>query len=541
VDPTRKPRRGVRSIPCVWHSSGVTTATAHSVRVGAQSYPLLLPSLRDPRLHLAAVIVSIHVLGQIALGFRVSVPQILIAILTCAVIEVVWTFARDRSIVWPASAMLTGSGVALILRIVGQERGDHWTFDGWWWFALIAGFALVSKYLIRWRGTHVFNPSNFGLVVAFLVVGSNVIEPLDFWWGPVDAWLVLSYAIIIIGGLAITSRLDLLPMAATFWIAFASFIGVLAASGHCMTTAWSLQPVCDGQFWRVVALSPEVLIFLFFMITDPKTIPEGRLARIVFAGSIAALSVLLIAPQTQEFGAKVALLSGLVLLTPVRSIFDRVLHEGRAGSRFTRSVPRPRYVFSVGAVFGATLVLASVGMVAAGAVARPDTGPTAISPTAVDVDVDPSSLPTVTVSTEASALEGGAAMDPSALAVALAGNLQIEGMAMLRADTSMLRAADTGERLIEMEGAVQAAATAGRPVVDEYRFDTMFLDVAYTAGPQGGASLMIRGTGTVDHVSHDETGTEVGRSTEPFDAEFVLTVGSDGRWLLADVHASPGS
>jgi Na+-transporting NADH:ubiquinone oxidoreductase subunit NqrB len=523
----------------MWHSSGVTTAAAHSVRIGTQSYPLLLPTFRDPRLHLAAVIVSIHVLGQIALGFRVSVPQILIAIITCAVIEVVWTFVRERSIVWPASAMLTGSGVALILRIVGQERGDHWTFNGWWWFALVAGFALVSKYLIRWRGTHVFNPSNFGLVVAFLVLGSNVIEPLDFWWGPVDAWLVLAYAIIIVGGLAITSRLDLLPMAATFWIAFATFIGVLAVSGHCMTTAWSLQPVCDGQFWRVVALSPEVLIFLFFMITDPKTIPDGRLARIVFAGSIAALSVLLIAPQTQEFGAKVALLSGLVLLTPVRSLFDRVLREGRSGIAAARRSTAPRYVFSVGAVFGATLVMASVGMVAAGAVARPDAEPTnSAAAVIVDVDVDPSTVPAVTVSAEAQALDGGVMIDPSAVGMALAEDLAIEGMAMLRADTSMLRAADIGERLVEMEGAIEAAATADRPVVDEYRFATMHIDVAMTDGPQGGASLVVIGGGTVDHVIHDASGAEIARSSEPFDADFVLTVGPDGRWLLGLVSPS---
>lgn len=526
----------------MWHPSGVTTVPVHSVRLGTRSYPLLLPSIRDPRLHLAAVIVSIHILGQLALGFRVSIPQILAAIITCAVIEVGWTFAKDRVVLWPASAMLTGSGVALILRIVGQERGDHWTFNGWWYFALIAGFALVSKYLIRWNGTHVFNPSNFGLVVAFLVLGSGVIEPLDFWWGPVDAWLLISYAIIVVGGLAITSRLDLLPMATAFWIAFAAFIGILAASGHCMTTAWALQPVCDGQFWRVVALSPEVLVFLFFMITDPKTIPKGRLARIVFAGSIAALCAILMAPQTQEFGAKVALLAGLVLLTPFRSMFDRALREGRVPTSATRASATPRYVFSVGAMFGATLVVASVGMVAAGAVARPD--PVAVvvpGPVAVDVDIDAASIPTVEVSAEVEALDGGAAIDPSNIALALLENLEVEGMAMLTTDTSMLRAVDIGERLIETERAVEAAATADRPTVDSYHFETMELDVAYTSGTQDGASLMIRGVGTVEHIVHDGSGDELDRSSEPFDSEFVLSVGPTGRWLISRVRPAQGS
>ncbi len=124
----------------------------------------MLPSIRDPRLHLAAVIISIHILGQPVLGFRVSVVQILVAILTCAVIEVTWTFVSSRSLVWPASAMLTGSGVALIFRVIGTENGDYWSWHGWYLFALVAGLSLLTKYLIKYRGSHVFNPSNVGLV-----------------------------------------------------------------------------------------------------------------------------------------------------------------------------------------------------------------------------------------------------------------------------------------------------------------------------------------------------------------------------------------
>ena len=100
--------------------------TSRTLTLGGSSYPLVLPTIRDPRLHVAAVIITIHVLGQVGLHFRVSVPQILAAILTCAVIEVVLTFRQTRSFVWPASAMLTGSGVALILRVVGTPPDDPW-------------------------------------------------------------------------------------------------------------------------------------------------------------------------------------------------------------------------------------------------------------------------------------------------------------------------------------------------------------------------------------------------------------------------------
>ena len=135
-------------------------------------------------------------------------------------------------------------------------------------------------------------------------------------------WMALALAIIVGGGLAILSRLGLLAMAATFWLAFAAGIGVLALSGHEMLARWHLGPITGVDFWRVLVFSPEVLIFLFFMITDPRTIPSGRRGRVVFAVGVALLAVLLIAPQTTEFA-----------------------HEGRAARRADarlRDPARPR-------------------------------------------------------------------------------------------------------------------------------------------------------------------------------------------------------
>ena len=120
--------------------------TNWTLTLGGSTYPVVLPSTRDPRLHVAAVIITIHVLGQVGLRFHVSVPQILAAILTCAVLEVALTFRTSRSFVWPASAMLTGSGVALILRVPGTPPGDPWSTHAWQVFAGVAAFSLLTKY-----------------------------------------------------------------------------------------------------------------------------------------------------------------------------------------------------------------------------------------------------------------------------------------------------------------------------------------------------------------------------------------------------------
>ena len=291
-----------------------------SLRIRGVSYPVILPSWRDPRLHLASVFVTLHIIGQVEFNFRLSIPQILASVLTCALLEVGITFWQKRVVLWPASAMLTGNGIAFILRVPGTHHGDWWSFHGVWIYIAVAAVSLLSKYLIRFRGRHIFNPSNFGLVLFFLVLGSSRTEPLEFWWGPTSPWLVLVLAIIVGGALAILSRLNLLAVAALFWVTFAVGIGVLGLSGHAMTANWHLGPVSDGYFWKVLILSPEVFIFLSFMITDPKTVPTGRIARRIYAVSIGLLSALLIAPQTTEFGAKVALLGSLTLVCAGRPI-----------------------------------------------------------------------------------------------------------------------------------------------------------------------------------------------------------------------------
>lgn len=507
----------------------MTTATLRTLRLGTTDYPLILPNVRDPRLHLAAVIISIHILGQTVLGFRVTVPQILAAILSCFLLEVVLTFSRTREIVWPASAMLTGSGVGLIFRVVGTERGDHWGWGGWYLFALVAGLSLVTKYVMRYRDSHLFNPSNVGLVVAFLVLGSTRVEPLDFWWAPFDGWMATAYLIILGGGLLITARLKLLEMAATFWLVLAAGLGLVAASGHCMTAAWALEPVCGEAFWWVVVTSPEILIFLFFMITDPKTIPSGRGARVAFSICLALVSTLLIAPQSTEFGAKVGLLASLVLLSPARRLFDRYPVASLVGA-----APTPWRIYSRGVAVGVGVAGVAIVIVAAGGPARVLAGGDPVpEPMEMTMEIDPASLPAMSVSEEVAALNSDVADDPLVLAVALAENLATEGEAMRRADPSLLRGADDGERLIEFERRIEAAATAGELAVTQYAFDSLHLRVVQTDGPQGGASLALDARGVIETITYDAQGVELYRTTADFASTFVLRQGSGDRWLIA--------
>ena len=291
-----------------------------TLTIRGTAYPVLLPKIRDPRLRLAAVITSLQVIGQTAFGFQLSIAQILVSLLTCAMLEFGITFRQHRVIMWPASALLTGNGIAFVLRVPGTEHGDWWSMNGWWIYAGTAAVAILSKHLIRFRGHHFLNPSNFALVLCFVLLGSTRADPLALWWGPMSAWMVLALGIIVVGVFTILLRLHLLEIAVTFWVTFAIGIGVIAAAGHEMTARWHLGPITGFEFWRVLVFSPEVLIFLFFMITDPKTSPSGSRQRRVYALAIGLLAVLLIAPTTTEFWTKVALLAALTLVCASRPV-----------------------------------------------------------------------------------------------------------------------------------------------------------------------------------------------------------------------------
>ncbi|MCO5321135.1 MAG: hypothetical protein M9922_07025 [Microthrixaceae bacterium] len=181
---------------------------ARSVRIAGRELPVVFPKWSDPRLHLALVITTVQVLGQVVFGFDLSITQILVSVGVCAALELVIVLWKRRELVWPASAMVTGNGVALILRVPGTEHGDWWSTRGWWAFASIAGLSVLSKYVVRWNGRHIFNPSNLGLVVgvvAFRVspigrMNELQVDLQDLWWGPMSIGMVLTLVVIGVGG-----------------------------------------------------------------------------------------------------------------------------------------------------------------------------------------------------------------------------------------------------------------------------------------------------------------------------------------------------
>jgi hypothetical protein len=510
----------------------VPVRAGRTLRVGGTVYPVRLPSPRDPRLHLAATITSIQVLGQAFLGWELSIAQILVCLLTCAVLEVAIVMREQRVLAWPASALLTGNGVALVLRVNGTEHGDWWSMHGWYVFAATSALALLSKHVIRYAGRPVVNPSNLGLVVVFVVLGTDLVNPLDFWWGPLSASMVAVYAVLAAGAVVVTRRLGLLPMSLAFWAVFASCLGLLAYSGHCFTARWSVQPVCGADFWWVVVTSPEVLVFMLFMITDPMTSPRERGPRVVFGASVGLASALLLAPMQTEFGAKVAVLAGLVLVCALRPPLAWVRARcpavaGAAPHASSRTGPfgvRPRHL----GVTTAAVAVALPALLLLGTPAREPAQPVGaatVDPAVVegrpDVDLPADAVPPVRVSGEVRSVIGDrAGRDADQMARHLVADLLIEADALRRDDADLAATALAGPRL----AAARAAVTAGdaRPATVDCD-EMVVVMVRDPEDPQSIPRFGIHATGTR---------TIAGRTT-PLDRVFVLEEVA-GVWLLTD-------
>jgi enediyne biosynthesis protein E5 len=141
------------------------------------------------------------------------------------------------------------------------------------WVAIFAAFiSIVSKYIIRINGKHIFNPSALGIVAAILITNKAWVNPGQ--WG---SGIVILFAVLCLGFIVVT-KVQSLSASLSFLGVFASllFIRQIIYLGWPMD--YFLQSISTGS----------LLLFSFFMITDPKTTPNHGIAKIIWCATIAA-------------------------------------------------------------------------------------------------------------------------------------------------------------------------------------------------------------------------------------------------------------
>ena len=246
----------------------------------------------DPRLYQIASLSTLLLYGLLWLHFDVSVLQIAVTIGTALLTQYAGTRYFNLPSFDPRSPLISALSLCLLLRTNDLPVA-----------ALAAFIAIGSKFIIRWKGKHLFNPTNLALVVM-LAGGLGWISPGQ--WGQV-AWF--GFLIACLGSLVVTraARADVTL----------AFLGFYA--GLLVTRALWLGDPLTIPLHQIE--SGALLIFAFFMISDPKTTPDSRTGRVVYA-LIVAIAALYV-----QFGLfrPNGPLWGLIVCAPLVPLFDRLL------------------------------------------------------------------------------------------------------------------------------------------------------------------------------------------------------------------------
>lgn len=200
----------------------------------------------------------------------------------------------------------------------------HWENEGWksaliscfslclllktnhWYICIFAAaLTVLSKYVIRYKGKHIFNPSAFGIIATVIITKDAWLSPGQ--WG---SGAVIFFAVCCLGFI-VASKVQKLDITLAFLITFA---GLLFAR-QVVYLDWSidvfLQSVSTGS----------LLLFSFFMISDPKTAPNHPAARIIWAVLIAAVAFYLSAFKWMNSTP----IYVLVFAAPLVPLFDRIM------------------------------------------------------------------------------------------------------------------------------------------------------------------------------------------------------------------------
>jgi Na+-transporting NADH:ubiquinone oxidoreductase subunit NqrB len=169
---------------------------------------------------------------------------------------------------WPhlASAYITGISVGILVRS-----------PAFWPYALCSMLSITSKYVLQVQGRHLWNPSNFGLCVM-LFLAADVVAGLSIQWGNYLPPMLIVWLL----GSLILWRLQRLHISATYVVAFLLFA--------------AMRSLITGQpFLAEVApiTGPMYQLFIFFMITDPKTTVPTTWGQCVVAVLVALLEMVL--------------------------------------------------------------------------------------------------------------------------------------------------------------------------------------------------------------------------------------------------------
>jgi Na+-translocating ferredoxin:NAD+ oxidoreductase RnfD subunit len=236
-------------------SEPLTTTTRPALGLSARR------KLRFDNRYIAPLFITfILLVGHLSYGILESYKKTVLAIVAAIITELILGRIFFGKWLNLASAYITGISVGILVRS-----------PAYWPYALCSVISIMSKYVLRVKGRHIWNPSNFGIAVL-LFLAADTMAVLSIQWGN-NYWSLL---VIWILGSIIIWRARRFHISATYVVSF--FLLAFLRS-------W-----ITGDPWQAEVApitGPMYQLFIFFMITDPKTTVRSRTGQCVVAFCVA--------------------------------------------------------------------------------------------------------------------------------------------------------------------------------------------------------------------------------------------------------------
>jgi len=251
----------------------------------------------DARLFQIAFLATLLSIGVLLRDFSLRPGQMALTFAAGLAAQWFWVRTLQLKNVGLLSAAITCFGLSILLRA-----------DTYWVHPLIAMAAISAKFVLRINGKHVYNPANLGVILAITLLPGAWVSPGQ--WGN-----DLAYALwfVALGGLVVqrARRIDI------SWMFLGCFLGLCIAR-----FVWLGVPLARGlTLFSHQTQSGALLLFAFFMISDPMTIPNRTGARLFYAAAVALGAFLWQFYLYRPNG----LIWALFLLTPMVPLLDRLL------------------------------------------------------------------------------------------------------------------------------------------------------------------------------------------------------------------------
>jgi len=222
----------------------------------------------DSRFVAPILISAILLAGHLSFGILEDWRKTALCVSFSILCEALVGLLVTRKVPHLASAYVSGISCGILVRS-----------PDWWPYLLAPAISIVSKYVIRWNGRHLWNPSNFAIAVL-LLIAPNSVASLSIQWGN----HLLPIGIIWVLGSTIIYRLKRFHICATY-IGFFFLFAALRATFMPPDQPWATRFGIEAA----PITGPMYQLFIFFMITDPKTTTHSRRGQMLVAFLIAAM------------------------------------------------------------------------------------------------------------------------------------------------------------------------------------------------------------------------------------------------------------